>query len=137
MKRNHSLTYSPNTTYFTTATITEFTDLFDREPIAQVFMDNLCFYTNKFAVSLHGFVIMPNHIHLLLTIGKFGNISQFMQRLKERSAKQTIHWCAEHGETKLLEIFMMSAGKYKNDLNIRCGKNDLMLWLYINLRHLL
>jgi REP element-mobilizing transposase RayT len=76
-------------------------------------MSNLRFYINTFAVSLHGFVIMPHHVHLLLTMGKTGNLSQFMGRLKERTAKQIIRWCEEYGEDQLLEIFFNSAQKYK------------------------
>ncbi len=113
MKRKHSLDYSPNTTYFTTSSVTEFIHLFDREPLADIMIDNLRFYTERFAASLHGFVIMPNHFHLLLTPGDRGNISQFMKRVKEHSAKQIIEWCKEYNAQALLEIFRQSAVKYK------------------------
>ena len=55
---------------------------------------------------------MPNHIHLLLTVGEKGNISQFIGRLKERTAKQIIRWCEENNEDTLLEIFSSSARRY-------------------------
>jgi len=113
MKRKYSLTYRPHTTYFLTATVTDFTHLFHREALAQIVLDNLDFYVRRFAIRLHGFVIMPNHIHLLLTTGEKGNVSQLMGRLKEYSAKQVIKWCEEHNEKTLLETFHCSAKKYK------------------------
>jgi putative transposase len=115
MKRKHSLTYGPNTTYFVTATITEFTHLFNREPLAQIFMNNLRFYIDRYSVSLHGFVVMPNHIHLLLTIGGSGTISKFMGGLKERTAKQIIQWCEKYNENELLDVFLSSARRYKTN----------------------
>ena len=112
MKRKHSLTYGTNTTYFVTATITGFTHLFNREPLAKIFIHNLRIYVDRYLISLHGFVVMPNHIHLLLTIRESGTISQFMGKLKERTAKHIIQWCIEHGEHGLLEIFITSARRY-------------------------
>ena len=113
MKRKHSLTYSPHTTYFLTATVTDFTYLFHEEAPAQIVLQNMCFYVQEFAIKLHGFVIMPNHLHLLLTTGTKGDVSQFMGRLKEYSAKQIIRWCEEHNRKRLLETFYSSAKKYK------------------------
>jgi len=117
MKRKHSLTYSPHTTYFLTSTVTDFTHLFHEKAPAQIVLDNLCFYIQEFAIKLHGFVIMPNHLHLLLTTGEKGNVSQLMGRLKEYSAKQIIRWCEEHNEERLLEIFYSSAKKYRQHYN--------------------
>lgn len=48
MKRKHSLAYSPNTTYFITATITEFTHLFSREPLVQIFINWITFTEIRF-----------------------------------------------------------------------------------------
>ena len=100
-------------TYFLTTSVTEFTRLFHQETLAQIVLDNLSFYVQKFAVILHGFVIMPNHFHLLLTMGETADVSIFMGKLKGHSAKQIIQWCQEHNEEKLLEIFSASARKYK------------------------
>jgi putative transposase len=94
------------------ATITEFTHLFNREPLAQIFINNLSFYIDRYSVSLHGFVVMPNHIHLLLTMEENGTISQFMGDLKGHTAKHVIQWCVKHGGHELLEIFTTSATRY-------------------------
>ena len=115
MKRKRALAYKPHATYFLTTTVTGFTHLLNREALAQIVVDNVAFYVRDFGVQLHGFVIMPNHLHLLVTMGQTGNVSQFMGRLKERSAKQIIDWCQEHDERTLLEIFSASARRYRHD----------------------
>ncbi len=76
-------------------------------------MENLGFYVQKFGAGLHGFVIMPNHVHLLLSMGDNGTVSQLMGQMKEYSAKQIIEWCKENGRERLLAIFEESAKKYR------------------------
>ena len=113
MKRQTSNFYEKHATYFITTTITKFTPIFYEEELANILLKNLKFYLNDFKANLHAFVIMPNHIHLLLTIGTKGNISQLMGRFKEFSAKQIIEWCRKNNKIKLLKTFSQSAKKYK------------------------
>jgi putative transposase len=113
MKRKHSLTYKPYTTYFITTTITEFTRVFIHEETAQIFIDKLKYYLDEFSVKLHGFVIMQDHVHLLITTGETGNVSQFVGRLKERIAKHILKWCVENKYNRWVNTFESSAGKYK------------------------
>ena len=112
MKRKTTITYGANVTYFLTTTVPGFAHVFQKHPLAQIFLNNLKFYCQQFNYKLHSFVIMPNHVHLLLTTGNKGNISQFMGRLKEYSAKQIIQWCMTHREIDLLNTFQASAEKY-------------------------
>jgi putative transposase len=115
MKRQTSITYGENVTYFVTTTITEFTHIFQIKELAQIVLDNIKFYQDKFDVLIHGFVIMPNHIHLLLTMTDKGNISQFMGQMKEYSAKQIIEWCEKNNKDDFLRIFLNSAKRYRPD----------------------
>jgi putative transposase len=77
-------------------------------------MDKLNHYLDKFSVKLHGFVIMPDHVHLLITMGEIGNVSQFVGRIKERTAKDILKWCEENKQNVFLKTFQMSAIRYKN-----------------------
>jgi len=112
MKRNTSLFYEAHATYFLTTTVTKFSNIFAERELALILLSNLNFYLKDFKASLHGFVIMPNHLHLLVTMGDKGNVSQFMGRLKEFSAKQIIGWCQDN-KASLLKIFADSAEKHK------------------------
>ena len=113
MKRQTSITYQDSQTYFLTTTVTEFTHIFQIPELAKILMENLNFYIKNFEIELHGFVIMPNHFHLLLTMGNKGNVSQFMGQIKEYSAKQVIKWCKKNNKNKLLNTFTKSANKHQ------------------------
>jgi len=56
---------------------------------------------------------MPNHIHLLLTMGEKGTVSQWMGRVKEYSAKQIIEWCVRNDCKDLLTRFALSADAHR------------------------
>ena len=103
----------PNQTYFITTAITESTNIFLESPYAEIVLENLNFYLNKFQAQLHGYVIMPNHFHLLLTLGAIGNISQMIGQIKEYSAKQIIRLAEKNNQHELLAIFHNSAKKYR------------------------
>ncbi len=113
MKRNTSLTYESEATYFVTTTVTNFISLFQNPELAEIMKNNLRFYLEKFKVSLHAFIIMPNHLHLLFTMGREGNVSEMIGRMKEYSAKQIIEYCEKNAENELLKLFRLSAQKYK------------------------
>lgn len=113
MKRQRTKIHEPNATYFLTSTISGFTKIFQHPEPAQILLDNLKFYKEKFSIKIHAYVIMPNHFHLLLTMGKKGTVSQFMGQLKEYSAKEILKWCEKGKRTDLLQIFRASAEKYK------------------------
>jgi putative transposase len=54
-----------NTCYFYTDTIYKFRHLLADDRLKQVIISSLQYLTEKKLITLYGFVIMPNHIHLL------------------------------------------------------------------------
>ncbi len=87
--------YPYTKTYFITTTVTHFTSLFHIRPLSQILLNTMSYSFNKFRVSLHGYVIMPNHIHLLLTMNEIRNVSECIGQMKSFSAKEIIKWCKE------------------------------------------
>jgi putative transposase len=53
---------------------------FDEQDYA-VYLDNLKKYSQKYRVSIHSFVLMTNHVHLLLMPETAGGVSQLFQAL--------------------------------------------------------
>ncbi|MBI4414883.1 MAG: transposase [Candidatus Kerfeldbacteria bacterium] len=51
-------------------------------------VQNLGFYRKKFNYALHGYVLMPDHVHLLITVGRFGTISEILRDWKHRTASE-------------------------------------------------
>jgi putative transposase len=66
-------------------------------------------YIQKYPIKMHGFVIMPNHIHLLLTGENQAAVSRFTGKLKEYSAKEIIRWSLNNNESNWLKIFAAAA----------------------------
>jgi putative transposase len=54
-------------TYFVTANVSERRSLFQVEKIARLFIEVLFHYRKEKKYLLHEFVVMPDHIHLILT----------------------------------------------------------------------
>jgi putative transposase len=144
MKRQRTSINEPCQTYFLTSTVTRFTNIFHHREPADIVLANINFYLKQFKASLHAFVIMPNHIHLLLTMGENGTVSQFMGRIKEYSAKQIIEWCKRNACKEMLTKFAGSAAQYRpehhyqvwqarfDDLLIRTEKQYLIKAEYIH-----
>ena len=113
MKRRHSRLQVPGSTNFVTTTIVNFLPIFRDEALAKIVLDNIRIYSQKCDIQVHGFVIMPNHLHILLTVGHEVSVSQFMGRMKEYSAKEIVNWCLNNKETSLLTVFSTAAKESK------------------------
>jgi len=59
---------------------------FGSPSLAHIFIRNLYFYRDRGDYVLHGFVVMPDHVHLLLTPLK-ETISDVMRNIKSYVAK--------------------------------------------------
>jgi len=58
---------SDSSTYFLTFVVWKRIPIFELESCARAVIDTLAFYIEKRSFDLHGYVIMPDHIHLVLT----------------------------------------------------------------------
>ena len=69
-------------TYFVTAVTANRRRLFQVESAADIFLDVLQHYRSQNRYSLHAFVIMPDHIHLLLTPAPDVSLEKALQFIK-------------------------------------------------------
>jgi len=54
-----------NEVYFFTATILNWKNLLASDRYKQIILESLLFLSQKKKIAIYGFVIMPNHIHLI------------------------------------------------------------------------
>jgi putative transposase len=54
-----------NEVYFYTATIVDWVPLLKKDKFKQIILDSLAHLVDKKKIEVYGFVIMPNHIHLI------------------------------------------------------------------------
>jgi putative transposase len=82
-KRHHSV---PGT-YFVTPRTWESRAIFNVAPPCEVFVESLLHYRDEGAYLLHGFVLMPDHFHVLITPGEEIALERAVQFIKGGSAR--------------------------------------------------
>ena len=73
-------------TYFVTTQCWQRRTLFQTTELANLLLDTLQQYRSEGRYDLHEFVIMPNHVHLVLDI-RLAPLSQILKQAKGRTAK--------------------------------------------------
>jgi REP-associated tyrosine transposase len=74
-------------TFFVTSRTWQNRALFRPEPPAEVFVDILLKYRDEGRYSLHAFVLMPDHFHLLLTPAELVTLERAVQHVKGGSSR--------------------------------------------------
>jgi len=74
-------------TYFVTSRTWESRALFVAEEVCKLFVASLLSYRDANAYSLHAFVLMPDHFHLLLTTARDKSLERVVQYVKGGSAR--------------------------------------------------
>jgi putative transposase len=87
MARLRHLT-APGCTYFVTTKTAENISLFHVQQIAEIVVAKLLHYRDSGAYQLHEFVLMPNHLHLLLTPNRPTTLEKALQLLKGGSSHE-------------------------------------------------
>ncbi|MDX2188519.1 MAG: transposase [Bacteroidota bacterium] len=68
--------------YFITCTVHQWVDVFTRESYIEILLDSLRFCQKEKGLKVYAFVIMSNHIHLLISSEK-GNLSDIIRDFKK------------------------------------------------------
>jgi putative transposase len=77
---------APSCTYFVTTKTWQSRAIFQVAETAEVLVECLMKYRDQVAYLLHEFVIMPNHLHLLLTPSETTSLAKAMQLIKGGSS---------------------------------------------------
>lgn len=104
---------NPEGLYFVTSTIVFWIDLFTRKEFKYILVDSLHYYQEKRGLILHAYVIMPSHIHMIVS-SENGDLSAIMRDFKKLTNKRIIACIEEINESRkewLLRAFTQ-AGKH-------------------------
>lgn len=80
----------PGKIYFYTATILNWHRILLEDRVKDKLMDSLCFLVKEGGIRLYGFVIMPNHIHMIwkpLEVSRFKNLQLSFMRYTAQKLK--------------------------------------------------
>ena len=92
---------------FFTATILEWKRLLDQSKYKDIIMESLKFLVNNNRIILNGFVIMPNHIHLIWQMCSDISPSDVQRDFLKFTAQQ-IKFDLQHHNPELLEQFKVN-----------------------------
>ena len=103
--------------YFVTFQIVKWIDIFTRKIYRDIVIDSLRFCQANKDLEIYAFVIMSNHIHLLLKSGK-SDLSNTIKEFKSFTAKQILKAIDTETESRrdwILNLFEFSAKQHKRN----------------------
>lgn len=81
-------THNSDFLYFITSTCSSRRLIFQDRAVKQILIDALDWYRRNHVLRLYGFVIMPNHIHLLAGLSKKKHLGIFLRNYKSLTANR-------------------------------------------------
>ena len=104
-------------TYFLTLTVVNWIDAFSRRRYRDIVVDSLKYCQKNKGLEVFAFVIMTNHIHLIVRCLN-GNLSAVIRDFKSYTAKLILESIAEETESRrewMLKMFEFSASRNKRN----------------------
>lgn len=75
----------------------------------KIFTDNFDFYRGKYGFQLRGYVLMPDHYHLLVTLKSGTALTALLRDFKSSVGRQIVDSLKRSNQTELLERFRLHA----------------------------
>lgn len=113
--------------HFVTFAIVGWIDVFSREKYKELFLDSLKYCQKNKGLVVHAWVIMTNHVHLVISSDR-NKIEHIMRDLKKFTSKQIIKSIQENSvESRkewMLNIFNYAGKNNNNNKNFQFWKQD-------------
>lgn len=100
--------FQPEYLYFITTKIAGGKPIFRRPSLAQMVIGSLQHMREQGWIKLHAYVVMPNHIHLVVRFLNDHTPSQVMRDFKKFTARCIVQQLMAEGETNLLSFFQQA-----------------------------
>jgi len=101
--------FDPANIYFITTTAVNQSHFFSPGEHKQIILDSLNYMRLKGWFNLYAFVIMPNHIHLLVRFLTPFTISGVIRDFKKYTSKQIVRCCVAENNKEMLNSFVKAA----------------------------
>ena len=96
-------------TLFITGNVAHRVPLFRLWPEAnKIFIDNLDFYRRKYGFLVYGYVVMPDHYHLLVALKPGTSLNNLLRDFKSFVGRQIVEGLDQSRRTDLLERFRVN-----------------------------
>jgi REP element-mobilizing transposase RayT len=95
--------------FFITSTVAGFIDLFQSEAICEIFINSLRFCQSRGDFTIIGYVLMPNHFHLLVKAKPDGSISAIIGNIKRFTSRSITKYLESTHQIDLLDKLARAA----------------------------
>lgn len=103
--------FDPAHLYFITTTAVERVHLFKRDVIKRIIADSLHYMRTEPWISLYAFVIMPNHVHIIVRFLEGYTLPNVMRDFKKHTSKQIIRQYQAENRQEILAFLRQAAGQ--------------------------
>ena len=103
--------------HYVTFQIVRWIDIFTRQVYRDIIIDNLRFCQQNKGLEIYAFVVMSNHIHLLIR-SEIGKLSDTIREFKSFTAKKILEAVNTESESRrewILNLFEFSAKQHKRN----------------------
>jgi REP element-mobilizing transposase RayT len=114
-------------THFITPTIVDWVDIFTRKAYRDIIIDSLAFSIRERGLKLYGYVIMTNHLHLIVR-SETGKLSDTIRDFKKFTARSIIDVINKEPESR--REWMLHRFKWNAAQNER--SSDHQFWTHEN-----
>jgi len=83
--------YKPDGIYFVTFTVVDWVDVFTRSSYKEIFVDSLNCAINNKGLIVYSWVVMSNHVHLIISSQENNELLAIVRDLKKFTAKKIIN----------------------------------------------
>ncbi len=113
--------------HFVTFSVVGWVDVFSREQYKEVVVESLRYCMDHKGLTLHAWVIMTNHVHLIIS-SKTAKLEELVRDIKKFTSKQIIHAIRENPEESrkewMLSLFRFTGSGNKNNKEFQFWKQD-------------
>ncbi len=99
-------------TYFATCTVVNWLPLFTKLELAKIVLDSLYYVHDQDRLTLHAYVLMENHMHLVATAEEF---SDELRKFKSFTARKIIDLLSDSAAAFYLKQMRFSKKRHKTD----------------------
>ena len=120
--------YNPEGLYFVTMTVVDWIDVFSRSVYKDIMVESLTYAQHKKGLIIHAWVIMSNHIHLIVSAKEDYILADAFRDVKKFTSKKIINEIeANPDESRkkwMIGIFKSHGRKNPNNKNYQFWKQD-------------
>jgi REP element-mobilizing transposase RayT len=113
--------------HFVTFSVVGWIDVFTRELYKEIFINSLQYCQENKGLKLHAWVIMTNHVHLIIS-SNTNKIEDIVRDLKKYTSKQIIAAIRENptesGKEWMLNLFSFAGASNSNNKDYQFWKQD-------------